>query len=225
MKMNNAYDELLSIIQEMLEQKPIYQNNEININADGSYGINKVELYEDTLLAAGIPKQYITLALEKLAKNGVTTTQQILYAPEKTRSNYEPESEVTLRVPADDVYKMPVYVLHIDAEKLAHSNPSEQLSFDEETSTLHFKGATCKEVPLNSIEYYVLKGLFARKPFGTRVTEDDLASNFDKAAENRDMSSSRIYDAHSRINTKAKEFLGIDKLIGYQNSTYWLNIP
>lgn len=223
MKVEKAYDELLSIIQDMLEQKPIYKNNEIDIDAEDSYGKNVVELYEDTLVTAGIPKQYIALALEKLAKNGVTKLQQIFYAPERTISNYQPEEKVKYTVPVDEVYKMPVYVLHIDAEKLKTPNPSEPLSFDVDTSILHYKGAICKIKPLNGIEYYILRGLFAKKPLGARVSEDDLASSFDNA-NNPDLSRSRVYDAHRRINTKAKEALGIEKLIGYENSTYWLNL-
>lgn len=76
---------------------------------------NKVELLEDTLLAAGLTREFVALGLKKLAEDGVIELRQMFYAPNRTLSSYETDTKY--KVPADDLYNKPVYVLHINRKE------------------------------------------------------------------------------------------------------------
>lgn len=76
------------------------------------------------------------------------------------------------------------------------------------------------ELPFKSVEYYVAEKLFEFPP-ETKVKEDDIIAHIDILASKAD-SPSRVSDARRRINKKALQDLGIENLIGYKNSLYWL---
>lgn len=201
MKMNETRAKLLAIIREALE-----------FNKSGN---NKVELYEETLFAAGFLRQDIERGLKKLTDEHVIQTLQIFYAPEKTLSNYAPESGTKYKVPADNIYKIPVYIFYVDEQKLEQPDPSEPLWFDKEKGVLHFKGRSCDISGI--LESDVLFALL-KYPTGKSVSETDIAELVDPE---KDMGSS-IRDASRRVNAKVKQGLGIEELIRYRNSNYWL---
>ncbi|MDE2399623.1 MAG: hypothetical protein KGL67_01250 [Patescibacteria group bacterium] len=216
--MNDKLTKVIGLIQEGLKYSDA-EDNRVSEDGVQDYGIDKVELYEDTLRSAGLSREDIYGILKNLRNDGVIKLQQVFYAPERTPSNYE--NRPRYKVPADDEYKLPVYVLHINREKLQPSNSNEPFSFDAETGLLHFQGKTC-ELPLKQFEYYVIKALTAQ-PIGKHVEEADIEEIID--ALGADGSKSRVYDTRRRINKRVKEELGIENLVGYSNSTYWINQP
>lgn len=212
MTMTNKMENFIALIREGMEY--ISPNEE-----DGGY---LIKLYEDTLTAKGFSKEDIEGLLKILREDGLIETQQVFYAPKLTSSTYNPDAHVKGQTIPDENYNKPVYYLHINKEKLEPAVSKESFSFDVETGLLHFQGKIC-ELPLKQIEYYVFNTLYT-KPIGTHVSEDDIETAIDlinKDSEN----SSRIYDAHRRINRRAKEELGITRLIGYKNANYWINKP
>lgn len=199
--MSETRAKLLALIREVLE-----------INKSGN---NKVELYEETLFAAGFLRQDIERGFKQLTDEKLVQTLQIFYAPEKTLSNYDPESTTKYKVPADNVYKMPVYIFYVDEQKLGQPDPSESLWFDKEKGILHFKGKFCDISGI--LEGDVLFALL-KYPIGKSVSETDITELVDSE---KDMGSG-IRDASRRINAKAKKGLGVEELIRYRNSNYWL---
>ncbi len=209
MTMKTKLDNFTELIREGM------QYAEPNIE-DGSY---LIKIYEDTLFVNGFSKEDIERLLNKLRVDGLIALVQIFYAPNTTLSSYDPQAKVKGKAVSDEVFNKPVYYLHINKEKLEPVNSDEPLSFDEVTGVIYFHGKKC-ELPLKQVEYYVFKTLYA-KPIGTRVPEDDIEEEID-LLNRGDESSSRVYDARRRINKRSKEQLGIEQLIGYRNSTYWI---
>lgn len=99
-------------------------------------------------------------------------------------------------------------------------NTFNRISFDETSGKIVYQQKE-STLPLKKIEYYIAKALF-EKPPETKFTEDDLVKYFDPLSSKAD-SPSRVYDAVLRINRRAKEDLGIEKLIDYKRSHFWLN--
>lgn len=212
MTMSNKLEKLISLIREGMEYAEPDEE-------DGSY---LIKIYEDTLFSNGFSREDTERLLNKLRVEGLVELIQTFYAPHTTLSTYEPDSNVKGKTVPDEIFNKPVYYLHINKEKLGPGKSDEPFSFDEETGFLHFHGKEC-ELILKQVEYYVFKTLYA-KPIGTRVQEDDIEQAIDLVTTG-DESSSRVYDARRRINKRAKELLGIEKLIGYKNSVYWINQP
>lgn len=84
-----------------------------------------------------------------------------------------------------------------------------ELSFDSDQSRLTCRGMTC-DVPRNSLEYFTCKLVF--KSPTSPVEETDIMDE----AEKGDQSKRPIYDAVVRINKKAKEAFGIDKILDFR---------
>ncbi len=92
-----------------------------------------------------------------------------------------------------------------------------QVSFDKSSGKLIYEGEEC-QLPFKKLEYYIAEAFFSRPP-ETKFTEDDLSASFDREGN----SPSRIYDGVGRINRRVKTYLGVEKLISYKGSYYWLN--
>lgn len=93
-----------------------------------------------------------------------------------------------------------------------------QPTFDKEAGAIKWAGKVCA-LPFKKTEYCIAEVLFENPE--TKLTENDLMAATDINADKAD-SGRRIYDAMQRINKKAKAELGIDKLIYYSNSHYWI---
>lgn len=76
------------------------------------------------------------------------------------------------------------------------------------------------QIPLGSIEYYICKHLF-KKPFGERIEEGSILEEWDRM-KGKQENSRTVYDAHRRINTRAKNDLGIAKLIEHGSASVWI---
>jgi hypothetical protein len=88
--------------------------------------------------------------------------------------------------------------------------------FDTKISTLTFGKKECL-IPDESLEHYVCKLVFKNRKIGAK--EIDI---LDAAGFGQD-SIRPVYDAHLRVNTKAKEHLGIEKLLVYKAAKIRLN--
>lgn len=86
---------------------------------------------------------------------------------------------------------------------------TDRVIFDAKTSVLTYGNKTCN-IPDESLEYYVCK--FAFKNRRAAAKELDI---LDAAGTSQD-SQRPVYDAHLRVNKKAREQLGIDKLLSYK---------
>ncbi len=86
---------------------------------------------------------------------------------------------------------------------------NDRVTFDAKTSVLTYGNKTCN-IPDESLEYYVCK--FAFKNRRAAAKELDI---LDAAGTGQD-SQRPVYDAHLRVNKKAREQLGIDKLLNYK---------
>lgn len=96
---------------------------------------------------------------------------------------------------------------------------SQELTFDKETGAIKWANKECV-LPFKKTEYRIAEALFSNA-LETKLTENDLIAATDMIADKAD-SGRRIYDAMQRINKKAKAELGIEKLIHYSNSHYWI---
>lgn len=212
MTMNNKLDKLIGLIREAMEYAEPHEE-------DGSY---LIKLYEDTLTANGFSREDIERLLNKLRHDGLIETKQIFYAPKTTLSTYHPNANVKGQTMPDETYNKPVYYLHINKEKLQSDNADEPLSFDEGMGFVRYQGKKSK-IPFKKIEYYVLQALFSH-PIGNRVTETKILEAIDPELCKGD-SPSMVSDARRRINNRVKEDLGIEELVGYEGTNYWIVSP
>ncbi|HUD07298.1 MAG TPA: hypothetical protein VMR34_05415 [Candidatus Saccharimonadales bacterium] len=81
--------------------------------------------------------------------------------------------------------------------------------FDTKTSVLVFGDKTC-DIPDETLEHYICK--FAFKNRRVAAKEDDI---LEKTVKSQD-SQRAVYDAMLRVNKKAREQLGIEKLLKYK---------
>lgn len=119
-------------------------------------------------------------------------------------------------------------VLKIDKSKLSeYLTPDENLikqgdlKFDNDKGVIYYGEKSCK-LPLGKIEYHFVKVLFSQ-PLGSVVTETDILDSFDSELCKAD-SEKAVYDAMRRVNQKIRKHLGIDELIKYEGSNFWIKI-
>lgn len=225
MTMKDTNEKLLSLIREMLQYKKItYKENEIDEDAEGSYEKNKIELYEETLLATGLTKQRIELGLKKLQEDGVIKLQQIFFSPERTLSNYDSNSQTKYKVPADEIYKLPVYVLHIDVEKLAQfgaTNPDVKVKFVEKESALLFDEKKV-QLPPNKNEFALCRIMFDGVSPNEPVSWDEIYEGItgDKPDERANERQKRtVYDTFLRINERIQREVGVQNFFIWEGTT------
>ncbi len=207
MKMNDKQTKLISFIRERLEYNKPYDN--------------KIDLYEDTLVAAGLTKQYIALGLKKLADEGIVQLQQIFFAPDRTISHYETDTKY--KVPADDFYKNPVYVLHINKKKLESLPSVSTARFVDNEGAIYF-GDGKVELPPNRSEHAFCKVMFGypvNEPVSWDVVYEEVTDSpiteANKEADKR--FKHKIYDISRAINKRIKDATGIDKMFVWQGTT------
>lgn len=91
----------------------------------------------------------------------------------------------------------------------AQSYNADKVIFDNKASILIFGSKTC-DIPDESLEYYVCK--FAFKNRRVAAKEDDILEKSVKSLDSK----RAVYDAMQRVNKKAREQLGIQKLLKYK---------
>ena len=106
-----------------------------------------------------------------------------------------------------------------DEQLKSISNNFHQLDFDDNTGVLSY-GTKSYKFSFNTAEYCILKAIF-EKPKGKQLRKLELAYYYEEQAS-KDSKEETIYQATLRINKKANDKLGINKLIEYENSLYWL---
>lgn len=104
---------------------------------------------------------------------------------------------------------------HSDERSSERSVNDEKFWLDESSGVAHYCGKEC-QLPLRKMEYSLLIVLLS-KPTGKPVTETDI---YDEVGETNSKSS--LYDAHIRLNKRIEEDLGIEEIVKYANSNYWL---
>lgn len=210
MTINENQSKLLSLIQEGLEY---------NKSTD-----NKVELYEDALVAAGLTKQHITLGLRKLTDEGVIELQQIFFAPDRTVSNYEThyEADTKYKVPPDDFYKNPVYMLHINRKKLESLPSIGAARFVDNEGVIYF-GTVKVQLPPHRGEHAFCRAMFgypANEPVSWDMVYEESTSEHLTGDDKSDKRLKRkIYDASEATNKRIKIATGIDKMFVWQGTT------
>ena len=105
-------------------------------------------------------------------------------------------------------------------DNIATEELTGDISFNEETGEITFRGRICK-LPLRKMEYYFSKTLFS-KPTGTRIKETEIIETFD-TERYKEEKPSMVYDTRMRLNKRIEKDLGIKQLIGYAESNYWIN--
>ncbi len=85
----------------------------------------------------------------------------------------------------------------------------DKVRFDAKASKLTFSGKSC-DIPDETLEYYICKLVFKNRR--TAAKEDDILEYTTKSQD----SQRAVYDAMLRINKKAREQLGIEKLLSYK---------
>lgn len=109
----------------------------------------------------------------------------------------------------------------LNSTKTEMSPATGKLKFDEEKGIILIGLKKCK-LPFKKFEYYLFKTLY-KHPLGERVPESDILTAF--GYECKADSETAAYDALRRLNERAKKSFGIDKLIDYEGSNFWINWP
>ena len=78
-------------------------------------------------------------------------------------------------------------------------------------------GKPC-EIPINTNQYFLCKKMFSI-PLGTPVKEIDILDMIDWARDTK----RSVYDAMLAVNKKAKQSLGIEKLLRWNAGRVWVN--
>ena len=91
------------------------------------------------------------------------------------------------------------------------------MALDEESGTL-IRGKATLVLPPNSLELDVCKAIFNQQP-KSLINTDELYEQITGDDWRGEKDAKRLYDAVNRINKKAKEKLGIDRLIIANNHT------
>jgi len=91
--------------------------------------------------------------------------------------------------------------------------------FDEKQSKIKY-GLKELKIPYGTIEYCLCKTLF-KEPVGKPVSWDEVAEECDGSKYNQDKETKfrTVYDAHLRLNEKARQGLGIKKLCEWKKMT------
>lgn len=97
------------------------------------------------------------------------------------------------------------------------SNASGAVSFDKSSGTLTRRD-TSQRLPSNSLELEICQALF-NHPARTLLNTDELYEEITGDEWKGKKDAKRLYDAVSRINKKATDSLGIDRLIIATNHT------
>lgn len=85
----------------------------------------------------------------------------------------------------------------------------DKVRFDAKASKLTYSGKSCG-IPDETLEYYICKLVFKNRKVAAK--EDDILEYTTKSQD----SQRAVYDAMLRINKKAREQLGIEKLLSYK---------
>jgi hypothetical protein len=93
---------------------------------------------------------------------------------------------------------------------------SKKVLFDTKTSTLIFGNAKC-DIPDETLEYYICRFTFKNRQVAAK--EDDI---LEKSVKSQD-SQRAVYDAMLRVNKKAKDTLGLEKLLVYKAAKLRIN--
>ena len=91
------------------------------------------------------------------------------------------------------------------------------IGFDEKTGIISMGGKPC-EIPINTNQYFLCKKMFSI-PLGTPVKEIDILDMIDWARDTK----RSVYDAMLAVNKKAKQSLGIEKLLRWNAGRVWVN--
>ena len=91
------------------------------------------------------------------------------------------------------------------------------IRFDEKTGIISMGGKPC-EIPINTNQYFLCKKMFSI-PLGTPVKEIDILDMIDWARDTK----RSVYDAMLAVNKKAKQSLGIEKLLRWNAGRVWVN--
>jgi hypothetical protein len=106
--------------------------------------------------------------------------------------------------------------LPTEQKPLSSPQSKNKVLFDTKISTLTLGKKECL-IPDESLEHYVCKLVFKNRKIGAKETDVLDAAGFGQN------SIRPVYDAHLRVNTKAKEHLGIEKLLVYKAAKIRLN--
>lgn len=120
--------------------------------------------------------------------------------PNKPQTSSSPKSE---RLPTEQKLSL-------------NSQSKSKVLFDTKISTLTFGKKECL-IPDESLEHCVCKLVFKNRKIGAKETDVLDAAGFGQN------SIRPVYNAHLRVNTKAKEHLGIEKLLVYKAAKIRLN--
>ncbi len=112
--------------------------------------------------------------------------------------------------------------IYLEFQKIfSDSLTGQTLTFDPKTGTISLGKKDCK-IPYKKMEYYLVERLF-KEPIGNRVSETTLQESIDFLGESNDKKDRRIYDAHSRLNKKIRSRLGIERLVRFEGTHYWID--
>ncbi len=95
------------------------------------------------------------------------------------------------------------------SEPKSNETPQDKVRFDAKASKLTYKGKSCG-IPDETLEYYICKLVFKNRRLAAK--EDDILEYTTKSQD----SQRAVYDAMLRVNKKAREQLGIGKLLSYK---------
>lgn len=102
----------------------------------------------------------------------------------------------------DDVEEQP-------SEPKNTETAQDKVRFDAKASKLTYNGKSC-DIPDETLEYYMCKLVFKNRRVAAK--EDDILEYTTKSQD----SQRAVYDAHLRVNKRAKKQLGIEKLLSYK---------
>lgn len=112
------------------------------------------------------------------------------------------------------------YLSNLEAEIIprhADKPVTGKLQFNEETGQILFGTMRC-QIPINTNQYFLCRKMFS-VPLGTPVKEIDILDMIDWARDTK----RSVYDAMLAVNKKAKQNLGIEKLLKWNAGRVWVN--
>jgi len=112
------------------------------------------------------------------------------------------------------------YLANLEAEFVpsqADRPVTGKLQFDEGTGQILLGTRRC-QIPINTNQYFLCKKMFSI-PLGTPVKEIDILDMIDWARDTK----RSVYDAMLAVNKKAKQSLGVEKLLRWNAGRVWVN--